>query len=173
MKDVEEIEEIMDEEPTPRPIIKKEKMTLIEICEIIETVLRDQYTEEQRDKAIGLAHIIPPTVYISTLKLNPKNESDTVYRYSVGAFRPGEGDLEDLIIDKDTGLPKRIQRSLEACYFLTVLETGVINTGTRLLDAIFRDTKERLQHSEIGIVPNRNKYINNPNIGLANMELTL
>lgn len=90
-----------------------------------------------------------------------------------GAFELGEGDLEDLIIDKNTGLSKRIQRSLEACYFLTVLETDVINNETRLLDAIFRDTKRRLQRSEIAATLNRDKDITDSNIGLANMELTL
>lgn len=171
MKDVEEIEEIMDEEPTLLSIIKKEKMTLAEICESIEAVLRNQYIEEQTNWIC----ITPPIVYISTLKLNSKNESDTVHRYSVAAFRLGEGDLEDLLIDKDTGfpIPKRTQRSLEACYFLTVLETDVINTGARLLDAIFRDTKRRLQHSEIRTTLNRDKNIIDSNIGLANMELTL
>lgn len=167
MKDVEEIEEIMDEEPTPRPIIKKEKMTLAEVCENIETILRNQYIEEQANWIC----IEPPSVYISTLKLNPKNESDTVHRYSIGAFKIGGGDLEDLLIDKDIGLP--IYRDSDSFYFLTTVESGCIKEGGDLIDSIFKITKERLQHSEIGVTLNRNKRFTDLGENLANMELTL
>lgn len=167
MKYVEEIEEIMDEEPTPRPIIKKEKMTLAEVCENIETILRNQYIEEQTNWIC----IEPPSVYISTLKLNPKNESDTVHRYSIGAFKIGGGDLEGLHIDKDTGLP--IHRDSDSFYFLTTVESGCIKDGGDLIDSIFKITKERLQHSGIEATLNRNKRFTDLGKNLANMELTL
>lgn len=167
MKDVEEIEEIMDEEPTPRPIIKKEKMTLAEICENIETILRNQYIEEQTN----WVYITPPSVYISTLKLNPKNESDTVHRYSIGAFKIGRGDLEGIPIDKGTGIP--IYRDSDSYYFLTTVESDCIKEGGDLIDSIFKITKERLQHSRIEAKLNRNKRFTDLGRNLANMELTL
>lgn len=169
MKDIEEIEEIMDEEPTPRPIIKKEKMTLAEVCKNIETILRNQYIEKQAN----WRYIIPPrvSVYISTLKLNPKNESDTVHRYSIGAFKIGEGDLEDILIDKGTGIP--IYRNSDSYYFLTTVESDCIKEGGDLIDSIFKITKVRLQHSGIEATLNRSKRFTDLGGNLANMELTL
>lgn len=167
MKDVEEIEEIMDEEPTPRPIIKKEKMTLEEVCKNIETILRNQYIEEQTNWIC----IEPPSVYISTLKLNPKNESDTVHRYSIGAFKIGGGDLEGVLINKDTDPPMYMDS--DSYYFLTTIESDSIKEGGELIDSIFKITKERLQHSEIEATLNRNKRFTDLGENLANMELTL
>ena len=169
MKDVEEIEEIMDEEPTPRPIIKKEKMTLAEVCENIETILRNQHIEEQAN----WSYIIPPrvSVYISTLKLNPKNESDTVHRYSIGAFKIGGGDLEGVLINKDTDPPMYMDS--DSYYFLTTIESDSIKEGGELIDSIFKTTKERLQSSEIESTLNRNKRFTDLGRNLANMELTL
>lgn len=167
MKSIEEIEEIMDEEPTLHPIIKKEKMTLVEVCENIETILKNQYIEEQANWIC----IVPPSVYISTLKLKPKNESDTTYRYSIGAFKIGGGDLEDILLDKDTGLP--IHRDSDSFYFATVVESDSIKDGEELIDTIFKITKERLQSSEIKATLNRSKKFIDVYEILANMELTL
>lgn len=166
-KEIEEVEEIMDDEP--KSILTKDVMTVSEVCENIETILRNQYSEQPLLDNI----ISPPAVYISTLKLNPRETNNTVHRYSVGAFKIGEGDLEDLFINKDTGIPETYRDLTDRLYFLTVIESGVINTKEILLNILFRETKERMQHSEKAVELVRTKRVNDTELGLANMELTL
>lgn len=166
MKEIEEVEEIMDDEL--KSILTKDEMTVSEVCENIETILRNQYSEQPLLDNI----ISPPTVYISTLKLNPRETNNTVHRYSVGAFKIGEGDLENLSINKDTGIPEG-PIGINAFYFLTVVETGVINTEETLLNILFRETKERMQHSEKAVELVRTKRFIDTELNLANMQLTL
>lgn len=167
MKEIEEVEEIMDDEP--KSILTKDKMTVSEVCENIETILRNQYSERPLLDNI----ITPPAVYISTLKLISRNNPDTVHRYSVGAFKIGEGDLENLFINKDTGIPETMRDLTDCLYFLTVVESDVINTEERLLNALFINTKERMQHSERAVELERTNRVIDIELGLANMQLTL
>ena len=167
MKEIEEVEEIMDDEP--KSILTKDKMTVSEVCENIETVLRNQYLERPLFDNI----IIPPAVYISILKLNPRETDNTVRRYSVGAFKIGKGDLEDLFINKDSGIPETNRDLAECLYFLTVVESDVINTKETLLNVLFSETKERMQHSTKAVELKRTKRFTDIELGLANMELTL
>lgn len=167
MKEIEEVEEIMDDEP--KPILTKDEMTVSEVCENIETILRNQYSEQPLLDNI----ISPPAVYISTLKLNPRETNNTVHRYSVGAFKIGEGDLEDLFINKDTGIPETKRDLTDCLYFLTVVESGVINTEEDLLNILFNETKEIMQHSEKAVELKKTKKFIDTELGLANMQLTL
>lgn len=166
MKEIEEVEEIMDDEP--KSILTKDEMTVSEVCENIETILRNQYLEQPLLDNI----IAPPAVYISTLKLNPR-ETSTVHRYSVGAFKIGEGDLEDLLINKDTGIPETKRDLTDCLYFLTIVESGVINTEENLLNILFNETKEIMQHSEKAVELKKAEKFIDTELDLANMKLTL
>lgn len=163
-KEIEEVEEIMDDEP--KSILTKDEMTVSEVCENIETILRNQYLEQPLFDNI----ITPPAVYISTLKLNPR---ETVHRYSVGAFKIGEGDLEDLFINKNTGIPETKRDLTDCLYFLTVVESGVINTEENLLNILFNETKEIMQHSEKAVELKKAEKFIDTELNLANMQLTL
>ena len=160
-----EIEEIMDDELTP--IVRKEKMNILEVCENFEILLRNRYIE------YTTRGLVFPSIYISALKLNPKRESDTTNRFKIGAFKIGKGDIEDLMINKDTGIPERMNRCLDSYYFLTIIEFGLIKTGEELLDTIFSITKEKLQYSKKEVELARTRTFTDKGIGLANMELTL
>lgn len=166
MKEIEEIEEIMDDEP--KSILTKDKMTVSEVCENIETILRNQYLEPLLDNIIT-----PPAVYISTLKLNPRETNNTVHRYSVGAFKIGKGDLEDLFINKNTGIPETKRDLTDCLYFLTIVESGVINTEENLLNILFNETKEIMQHSEKAVELKKAGEFIDTELNLANMQLTL
>lgn len=167
MKEIEKVEEIMDDEP--KSILTKDEMTVSEVCENIETVLRNQYSEQPLLDNI----ISPPAVYISTLKLISRKNPGTVHRYSVGAFKIGGGDLEDLFINKDTGIPETNRDLTDRLYFLTVVESGVINTEEDLLNILFNETKEIMQHSEKAVELKKTKKFIDTELGLANMQLTL